>query len=361
MQIFVSDMGYVYVAAMRTVNEFPKVLKMFAKEVGVNEAITADSQKRNKSKKVKLFCHKIGTTLRILECSTKWANKAELYVRLFKEAARKEMLDENYLLVLWDYFAERRSLITNMTEKYLIQLQGQTPYFATFGEEGDISNKCQFGSFEWVYFRETTGKFSFPSYVRGRCLGPAKNELNEMAQWVLKQNGKIVPRRTMRKLAQDELIRESETKKRDGFDAATKILYVYSFSLPTKTRVKGRSQEADDAFDLPFDEISPEIPETDTVDAQGKPLHPPSEADIMMNADVLLPQGEDVQLVKFIRRNVDSNGQVLGDYKKITMLNTIIYDVQFPDGAIKPYSADLIAENILTQVDADGHHNQLLE
>ena len=38
-----------------------------------------------------------------------------------------------------------------------------------------------------------------------------------MAQWVLKQNGQIVPRQTMQKLTQDELVRESEVKKRDGF------------------------------------------------------------------------------------------------------------------------------------------------
>ena len=73
-----------------------------------------------------------------------------------------------------------------MTAKDLFQLQGQTPHFATFGEEGDISNICQFGWYEWVYFRETTSKFPFPAHVLGRCLGPAKNEGNEMTQWVLK-------------------------------------------------------------------------------------------------------------------------------------------------------------------------------
>ena len=72
-----------------------------------------------------------------------------------------------------------------------------------------------------------------------------------------------------------------------------------------------------------------------------------------MNAEVILPQGEDVRMAKVIRRNVDSNGQVFGDCNGIQMRNTILYDVQFPDGAIKPYSADIIAENILTQVD-DG-------
>ena len=119
------------------------------------------------------------------------------------------MLDGNSPLVFWDYCAEIRALIKNMTEKYLFQLRGQTSHFSTFGEEGDISNICQFCWFEWVYFRETTGKFQFPSHVLGRCLGPTKNEGKEMAQWVLKQNRQTVPRRTMRKLTQDEIIIES--------------------------------------------------------------------------------------------------------------------------------------------------------
>ena len=83
-----------------------------------------DSHKCNKSKEVKLFCHKIGTTLRILEGSTQWANRAELYVGLFKEAVRKYILDEKSPLVFWDYCTERRALITNMTAKYMFQLWG---------------------------------------------------------------------------------------------------------------------------------------------------------------------------------------------------------------------------------------------
>ena len=88
----------------------------------------------------------------MLEGSTQWANRAELYVGLFKEAVRKDMLQENPPLVFWDYCAERRAAIANMTAKELFQLLGQTPHFATFGEEGDISNICQFGWYEWVYF-----------------------------------------------------------------------------------------------------------------------------------------------------------------------------------------------------------------
>ena len=35
-------------------------------------------------------------------------------------------------------------------------------------------------------------------------------------------------------------------------------------------------------------------------------------------------------------------------------MNSIVYDVEFPDGTVKEYSANVIAENMLTQVDSDG-------
>ena len=99
------------------------------------------------------------------------------------------MLQENSQLILWDYCAERRADITNMTAKDLFQLQGQTPHFATFGEEGDISKICQFGWYEWMCFWETTAKFPFPAHVLGRCLVPAKNEGNKMTQDLFQLQG----------------------------------------------------------------------------------------------------------------------------------------------------------------------------
>ena len=108
------------------------------------------------------------------------------------------------------------------------------------------------------------------------------------------------------------------------------------FTLPNKTRVKASSQEVDDEFDLTFDEIALDIPEADIVHARGKPLHPSSAGNMLINSEVLLPQEEDVRLAKVIRSNVDSNSQVLGNYNKIPILNTILYDIQFPDGTIKP-------------------------
>ena len=50
------------------------------------------------------------------------------------------------------------------------------------GEEGDISNLCQFEWYEWCYYREQKEPFPHIKERLGRVLGPAKGEGNEMAQ-----------------------------------------------------------------------------------------------------------------------------------------------------------------------------------
>ncbi len=122
-------------------------------------------------------------------------------------------------LVLWDYFMERRALIYQVTAKTLFQLNGSTPHTITFGTDPDISNLCRFRWFEWVYFRENSASFTFQKEQLGRCLGPAKIEGNKMAQWVLKDNGKVVPRKSIRHLPATEfaILNDNEKSKREVF------------------------------------------------------------------------------------------------------------------------------------------------
>ena len=140
MQIFVSGKGYVKVYPMKFLTEYPTALRQFAKEVGVPDILVDDPHKSHASKEVMDFCNKIGTTLPLLEQNTQWANRAELYVGLMKEAVRKDIRLTGSPLVLWNYAAERRAAILLLTVRDIFQIQGSNPYTATFGEEGGISN-----------------------------------------------------------------------------------------------------------------------------------------------------------------------------------------------------------------------------
>ena len=94
-QLFVTDKGYVALYPMKTKGDFHLALKQFCKDVGVPLRLVCDPSGEQSSKKVKHFCHLVGTTLRFIEESTQWANRAELYVGLFKESVRQDLRRTN--------------------------------------------------------------------------------------------------------------------------------------------------------------------------------------------------------------------------------------------------------------------------
>ena len=67
--------------------------------------------------------------------------------------------------------------------------------------------------------REHTNCFLYNQEVLGRVLGPARGEGNEMAQWILKAKGDIVPRRSHRPLQVAKINSPTKAKKRKWFDS----------------------------------------------------------------------------------------------------------------------------------------------
>jgi hypothetical protein len=193
-------------------------VKQFAKEIGAPDAIICDMAGEQTSHALKRFCQEIGTTMRVLEEGIPWSNKAELYIGLIKEAVRKDMKDSDCPLAFWDYCVERRARINNLTAKDLFTLHGTNAHTALLGEDGDISTLCQYQWYDWCYFREQKQSFPYTRELLGRVLGPSKGAGNEMAQLILKANGKVVPRRSSRPLKVDEIHSPTEIKKRAVFD-----------------------------------------------------------------------------------------------------------------------------------------------
>ena len=360
-QLFVSDKGFVYLVPMKSESQVLQAIKQFAKAIGAPDALIHDASRAQKAQAVRKYCNDIGTTLRVLEENTPFANKAELYVGIIKEAVRKDIKESNCPLAFWDYCMERRARINNLTAKDLFSLHGSNAYTSLTGEEGDISAICKYGWYEWCYFREQKELFPFNREVLGRILGPATGEGNEMAQWVLKANGQVVPRRTVRPLHVDELHSPQEIKKREIFDALIERRWGTSGSPPPISQSK---QSEDNTWDEYHDQDEPArcIPEIeDVVDIEGKLLCQQPAYDRIINAEVLLQHGDKVQSAKVLQQSIGPNGLIAGKYDDNPALNSIVYDVEFPDGTVKEYSANIIAENMLTQVDSDGFTMTMME
>ena len=94
-QIFVSDMEFVATYPMKAMRQFNSALRQFCKEIGVPIPLVVDPSGEHTNKKAKRFCHQVGMMLRILEESTKWENRAELHMGMFKESICKDLCESN--------------------------------------------------------------------------------------------------------------------------------------------------------------------------------------------------------------------------------------------------------------------------
>jgi hypothetical protein len=103
------------------------------------------------------------------------------------------------------------------------------------------------------------------------------------------------------------------------------------------------------------------IPEVkDTIDSNGRLLEKQPMYDRLINAEVVLQLGDEMCSDKVVRRSLGPGRQTAGIDDDNPMLNLVIYDIEFPFGQVREYAANMIAENILTQVDRDGYSKTLM-
>ena len=123
-KFFVSDTEFVYAYLTKSKSEIPDPVKVFTKEIGVPVALILVLEGTQKSNNLDKVTKDMECKLKFLERKTQWANLAEPYIGLLKEAVRKDMKDTDSPLKFWDYCAERCVKINNLTARNLFQMHG---------------------------------------------------------------------------------------------------------------------------------------------------------------------------------------------------------------------------------------------
>ena len=80
-----------------------------------------------------------------------------------------------------------------------------------------------------------------------------------------------------------------------------------------------------------------------------------------IHSELNLPQGELLRKAKVVSLTKDGNGDSKGSCDPNPFLNILTRDVEFSYGEIKEYSANVIYENIFSQVDDDDHNLKILD
>ena len=87
----------------------------------------------------------------------------------------------------------------------------------------------------------------------------------------------------------------------------------------------------------------------------------PEELDNYLGAEVLLSKGDRMISGKVVGRKRELDGTLKGTANSNPILDTRTYEVEFPDGDVAEYAANVIAENMYAQCDAEGNQHLLLE
>ena len=123
--------------------------------------------------------------------------------------------------------------------------------------------------------------------------------------------------------------------------------------------------ELDEIFPEPDEQVfADDDTEEEMADANQRSeadAYTPETFDKYINAQVKLPRGGASEKATIIRRGRDADGIPMGTANSNPILDTREYVARFDDGAEQAYAANLIAENLYSQIDREGHHFAVMQ
>ena len=166
-----------------------------------------------------------------------------------------------------------------------------------------------------------------------------------MASWVLDANSQEKVRTSIFPVSPEDF----------NNDAVRNRMKAFQEELDTKLKDRIEPLPPDDTSDFEghrferYEDDENEVHEMPEADHFGHEIY-----DRYILARIMLPQEDSMARATVIGRKRDADGELIGNSHPNPILDTGLYEVQFDDGRVDTYSANIIAENIFEQVDDEG-------
>ena len=364
-QIFSHKNGFSVCYPMRkaTVDTIGDSLLDFVHDFGVPEHLKSDGAAAQEGKNTKFMA-----AVRTYRIKHKFSgrrlpneNPSESAIREIKRRWYRMMDKKLIPLRLWDYVMVWICETGNLCVSSSKYVKGRTPVEIITGETPDISEYTDFGIYDWVTYSINAG--TGPNRL-GRWLGVSHKVGQLMSYWVLAASCQVVSAGTVQRLTNDEKATAEWAERMQDFDAKVKSrlnakdtdLSDLMKAQPQWNRLSMNEDDLDFIQEYRHPVQSPAI-----LDEKNEPT--PDSFDGYLNMELGLPRGEDgeIQHATVKRRAVDHLGQPIGIAHSNPIMDTRMYDIEYLGGTIETVTANLIAENILSQVDERGHRQLLLD
>ena len=356
-QVFTDGYGYDEFYPLKSKADASRGLLGFIQESGVPGWLISDGALEQRTRHWQDVVRDYQIRQTLTEPYSPWQNKAESSIRAIKRGIRRFMQSEGSPKRTWCFCGEWYAGTRRLTAHDTPVLNGRVPAERVGGDTPDISMYVQFSWYQWVHFLDHDGETKL-----GRWLGPARGIGSGNCHWILPISCRPIARSTVF-LIGDEVERARHTiEAKQHFDEKvqdkigdsrrqSEVEEDFDGLFPSIEEVQEAEQDADD-------DIEPLESESTRSDADE---FTPESMDEYISASVLLPRGEDVVRAKVVGRMHGRDGNPLGMRHSNPILDTREYQVEFPDGSTATYAANVIAENLYSQVDEEGRHFAILQ
>jgi hypothetical protein len=341
--------------------ECASTLKTMIELVGIPPALHSDNAPEFLRGEFKRKCRHFDIRQTSTEANSPWQNRAEGAIREVKAYAHSILESQNVPIRLWCFAYEYAADILSLTATGLYQLGGWTPYEHVMQYTPDISEYVVFQFYQWCYYWDEDQK----EKKIGRWLGVAHEIGQSMCYWILTATASYIARSTVIPIPDEDLQSDSLKERMNNFDCSIKDIIGNHDHAIVNSEVLNNDDVYCDALFLPPEESATLNPWDDTfakLEDFEENENTLKVLDEYLGANVCLPGNDgDEVLCKVKGRKRDTNGIPIGERNNNPILDSRIFQVEFPDGHIEEYSTNVIAEAILSQADEDGNNYGILE
>ena len=301
------------------------------------------------------------------EAETQKYNRAEDAIRKCKRRWKQRIIKRRVPKRVWDFGIVWESEILSRMCRHGNQYTGME---RVTGDTPDISKWLDFKFYDICHYWDVPNDWDNPKI--GRWLGVSHRVSSAMCYWILAESGKVIACTTVQHITLDES-KQEETVKRIN-DYHTKLdsklgndQYIDTsnnfVSFINKDIPDDDERSNDDGHLAPGEEPYQgyDLPEIDKIGEMEDEATSENVFDTYIGAEINLPDpgGRD-QMARVVKRIKGNDGNCKNVHISNPMLDTSEYLVEFPDGTTKELTANIIAESMFSQVEAEGHHYQLL-
>ena len=235
-----------------------------------------------------------------MESYSPWQNAAKGAIRELKKGTARKILRTGSPNMLWDDCMVLESEIQSSTVNNIFELYGEVLKTKLRGETANITHICEFGWYDWVYYKENAFTYPDDKWLLGWWLGPSMDVGPALCAKILKSNGQCIHRSSYRHLTEDEINSPGEKETHQLFDTMVEQRFGEA----------GQSSDFGEGYEMPTyelyaDDDGDEVGHATDVDDEPTPLT----FDNYLGAEVVLPKGDDMMARKVVGRKRDSVGE----------------------------------------------------